>query len=857
MIIHSIEVKNFGKHQHKLYETLGAVVGLIGGNGSGKTTILDALAFCFTSTLGKAAESYVRYFGKPHGATNASVRTKFTIHGEQGEIFRQIGKTPKRELTWKGVKYTASKEVEPLLLEILGCDRNGLSSAVFIGQGVLAHLIHGTPGERLETYRNIMGLGHVASRETQLGAFVANIRGGMEDLTQMMDSLRQARAEATESLREAEARLARTSGDMKPTMDAFDAVLEAERAVLRASADLASRKQAWQAAEDSHRVLRGVAAKATGETFAKMSGHERETLVNGKAAQISGMDDILAADALAVANSAERASLEASLASEKEALADARKALDDLLATHIRETGSPLANAQDLIDASAKAEMSEANRKTLAKALADAKELQGTAERALAAARLAAQELPDLEAQAQDLEERIEAVRKEKGRADTLLGLMKAASHVDGSCGCPLCGSKDAKDYTAEIKELEAELKDHQAKMAELMVAKDAADSKAKTLRDGLQRAISNLEDADRRVQQAEAELASTPPCASAILPEAAVARMRADIADHSRKHAAVTACERRVTEQYERLAALPPAKKAMDPAVSSGMRASLQTLKDEVAVLREHSLKLAASEANLGAALKNLDAARTTLENSAATLSTVCGEREALLAPYVPDGLERGLPKLSTEAKEGIRESMRKDHERWCAETGALEEAKAVLAKAVEAQRQGEARVKAQEERATIVRKLQGLQAAFATKGLAYEYMQHKFKLVARQVRETLAVLESNFVAEPDEEPLTFRFRRLDEDTDDWLPQSALSGGQSVRLAVAFLLAVQAVLLPKLGLLVLDEPSQHLDEAGKESLRDLIMGLSARLGGTESQVWVCDHAPVLESAFDSLCKVD
>ena len=82
------------------------------------------------------------------------------------------------------------------------------------------------------------------------------------------------------------------------------------------------------------------------------------------------------------------------------------------------------------------------------------------------------------------------------------------------------------------------------------------------------------------------------------------------------------------------------------------------------------------------------------------------------------------------------------------------------------------------------------------------------------------------------------------------------LSGGQRVRLSLAFILAVQQLIVSDLGFVTLDEPSTHLDEEGVDSLCNLLEKVRDVFADSEHQLWVCDHNPKLESAFDTIVKL-
>jgi len=116
---------------------------------------------------------------------------------------------------------------------------------------------------------------------------------------------------------------------------------------------------------------------------------------------------------------------------------------------------------------------------------------------------------------------------------------------------------------------------------------------------------------------------------------------------------------------------------------------------------------------------------------------------------------------------------------------------------------------------------------------------------------------MEANFSVFPsDDAELSFDFARVDDVTNYVMHQDQLSGGQRVALSIAFLLAVQQLVVPDIGFLVLDEPSLHLDEKSRNDLKDLLVGLSEQLRNSEAQVFVVDHSPDLRPAFQRLIQL-
>lgn len=159
-------------------------------------------------------------------------------------------------------------------------------------------------------------------------------------------------------------------------------------------------------------------------------------------------------------------------------------------------------------------------------------------------------------------------------------------------------------------------------------------------------------------------------------------------------------------------------------------------------------------------------------------------------------------------------------------------------------------AKVKVQE---TVIEDLRTLKEMLARGGLPRMYVDHKFKILAGITSHYLSVLNSDFSIQPNPDAfLSFLFDRFDGEGQVILPMDKLSGGQKVRLCIAFLLAVQQELVPSVGFQTFDEPSTHLDKEGVDSLVEIFHKLHELLGTSEHQIWICDHHPILQHAFSA-----
>jgi exonuclease SbcC len=151
------------------------------------------------------------------------------------------------------------------------------------------------------------------------------------------------------------------------------------------------------------------------------------------------------------------------------------------------------------------------------------------------------------------------------------------------------------------------------------------------------------------------------------------------------------------------------------------------------------------------------------------------------------------------------------------------------------------------------LIADLERLKSAFSREGIANRFIKAKFSQLINATKDNLRKLSAPFDIEQDEDkPLCFVFRRYDKGPSNWLPQDMMSGGQRVRLCLAFIMAVQKILVPNLGFLMLDEPSNHIDERGADDLRDFLIRLKPELEASNMQLIVCDHKESISSAYST-----
>lgn len=143
---------------------------------------------------------------------------------------------------------------------------------------------------------------------------------------------------------------------------------------------------------------------------------------------------------------------------------------------------------------------------------------------------------------------------------------------------------------------------------------------------------------------------------------------------------------------------------------------------------------------------------------------------------------------------------------------------------------------------------------------GMPFIYVKYLMLKVVELASSYLEIMGSNFVIslEDSEEgkSLSFKFHRIDGDDPNWYNMKRLSGGEKIRLSIAFILATQKLISPGLSFLALDEPSTHLDTKGINALCVLLENIGLTLNNENGQVWIIDHNPLLARTFSTLIQL-
>lgn len=845
--IKSVTLTDFGRHKRVHAKFDGYVVGLTGSNGLGKSTVLQALQLAYTGTIETSpAEPLVNFIRRSSGENPpkfAEVESEFEADGKSGRIIRRITRTTvTRKLYWgdSDKPITSDKEVNDIMSQLWGVDRKAINSTVFIRQGEMASMF-GQETDRRDFYTRLLMLGHLAKVANVIETHRAHMAETVQDLGAVRDaaqvtydeasafyedalSLFESRTSPAQELATARRMLGLYEAQTAAALDAdreaqaLDAILKSEGSRQTADERAASLRSEIQAAQDAAAAL-----------LARKNAHIKAS-TDMRAAEHSLFTIRKLTDLFA-----EKDTLEAELSASTAAVT----AEDP--GPRVDASKQKLKDLERLEDLTARVSLRQSETDGYTLELGPLRERLGSA---------------------MDRRDQLRAdyatVKNWANAKRTLLVALKDHAPGDGR-DCPLCHTQNVDvdvprlqaDVDAEMLKLDALLVDGQAAAAEVDRLLADVDAKQKLLDVGL----SEIATMNKEAQRLRFQLALS--TRESIEADLGVAR------EDQRHYVAAWSIRRSLLERVERnAAAIGSSERPSAEALSlAEMQLAAATRQMETAAwggaeeAMEREIKATEDRANRE--LTNLVARGAALTAALERVESTSSVLTAALAD-LPKGFYADVLSASgilTEAEAAAKvERLTADQQFYDEAKGRKDAANESLKAASRKIDEIDLRIREQKHRLDLVKDLEALRDTFKPAGASLDFLNYKFGQIAQMAADYLAEGGADFMVAPSEEiPLSFDFLRTDRDNEVWMPQNRLSGGQKVRLAVATLRAIHAMVMPNVGLLVLDEPTTHLDDEAKRAMADML-----RTIGEEKtlQLIVCDHSPILIDAFSDLIEI-
>ena len=837
MKITRLTLKNLGRHASIDQEFHSSVVGILGPNGCGKSTLLQALEFAFTGSLPDKNETYVRNFGAENGAANAMIHVEFEKNGIVGVIDRQIGKTDKRSLQWDGATYTKAKDVDTAMAEILGADKDAITNAAFIPQGELDRLFFGQQSEREQLFMRLLLLTYMDKVSSVVEGKVKALNGALVDLAPLVDELNKQREQNENAVVAVRTRL-----EAMPDW-ASDITNYRGFQTARTRADEAIRTVEFQTTEirDREERVRALLGNTLDLSGSVIGSSERLTTLIGETAKLIASSESAWHEATRIEGliqlSTDIADDEHSIASEVEQLSARRLSLQAVVSKPLEEINQRIFALQSREQAQQQLPAAEAAMMNATQVLQafDAKPAPvSTGEIAQLEANLDVNKSNLMEVQLKlDLRRKVKEM---------------TCGHAPGQC--PVC---DQAVDPAKISD-ESVLVDLENQHRGITAVVTSQTQELQKARRDIQQHIDDRNRLTTTASQASTRYAELSAKVSEIAP-GDIAELRRQQAEITSARAQLQTVEQSFQQIQRREQDLAAKRSRIKPEDVDKIRTfdagSPKSTWAAVEMFRGFRTTLDNLQTNLQPLANDVNSAKAIkaqAEQTHATQSKASDEFRAALTPRFHDLCEQlgqttdAMPEM--ERMQSTREQV----------VGELNSAEAGLSAVKARQHELERRQLEDAGKRALIDDLRKLQMAFSRQGLPMAYIRYKFGQLVHLTNPALASLAADFtVAADPERDVSFIFTRSDEAEPYVMQQSKLSGGQRVRLTVAFLRAVQKLILPDLGLLILDEPSLHLDAPGKEELANMLTALQFELGNSSSQIIVCDHAPELQPAFGNV----
>lgn len=150
MQLRTLTLHNFKTH-HDLTLTFGpGVTGIVGKNGKGKSSVIEAIDFLFTGyTVTDQKASMIRL-----GATEGWVSGTFELNGQEGYLERHLSES-KVVLRYGGKTYKKATEVQQLWNKLLQIDPVIFHNVIIAGQGDIPLLFCGDQSVREKIFQRI------------------------------------------------------------------------------------------------------------------------------------------------------------------------------------------------------------------------------------------------------------------------------------------------------------------------------------------------------------------------------------------------------------------------------------------------------------------------------------------------------------------------------------------------------------------------------------------------------------------------------------------------------------------------------------------------------------------------------
>lgn len=172
MILNKLELVNFKKYTNKTFTFDEGLVGIIGKNGSGKSTIFEAILFAlYGELLSRGSKELIRN-SKAAETASVSVALEFKFEDFTYKVIREFrGKSLSANAKFyknEELVTTGAREVTSSIVKLVKMGRDSFMHTLFASQKELTSLSNLKPEDRKKMIRKLLGLEKIDAIETML-----------------------------------------------------------------------------------------------------------------------------------------------------------------------------------------------------------------------------------------------------------------------------------------------------------------------------------------------------------------------------------------------------------------------------------------------------------------------------------------------------------------------------------------------------------------------------------------------------------------------------------------------------------------------------------------------------------------
>lgn len=150
MRLTSLHLVNFRNHRNLRLELKEGVTGIIGPNGTGKSSIIEAILFALTGRFYGTTKAELLKLGEDSGYVSLG----FVLNDKEGTLTRHLD-APKVLLNYDGTVYKKATEIKDLWDDMLQINADIIERVLIARQGQIPALFSGSQAERERVFQKI------------------------------------------------------------------------------------------------------------------------------------------------------------------------------------------------------------------------------------------------------------------------------------------------------------------------------------------------------------------------------------------------------------------------------------------------------------------------------------------------------------------------------------------------------------------------------------------------------------------------------------------------------------------------------------------------------------------------------